>query len=241
MTQRFSKISRMLMASGAGLAVIVGAYPAIAQEGSNTTVNVEQNTIVVVPTPGPNEPADAVLFFMTDDREVVAPGELITYRIVVRNQRNDDINEVRITARIPDFVIPAEASPEADINPTARTITWNDVSLGGRAEQTYAIRAQIAPNAPFGYIVRTVAEINGPGVRGSFTDGSEVQPRAAQVVEQAATTVAPDVPATAPVVAVPQPAPVVPSARTGAATNVLIGLTTLGGLGLLLQRKALHY
>lgn len=198
------------------------ALPAGAQDGS---------PITVVSTPAPNEPTNAIVFYATDDRQSVAPGEAVSFRIVVRNQRDADINEVRITARIPDYVIPTETSPVSEPNPQQRTIVWNNLTLGARAEQTYAIRAQIAPDAPLNHTIRTVAEINGPGIRGSFTDVSKTEAQSFKIADQAATTVAPVKPVT------PRPAAVIPTAQTGAATNLFIAITTLGGIGLLFQGR----
>lgn len=226
MKQYFSKKAIVLAVAIAMVGVSTATVSA--QEG-NTTLNVSQNTVVVVPTPAASEPADAVLFYITDDRQTAGPGDEVIFRVVVRNQRNDDINEIKITARIPDFLIPLATSPEGEANPGQRTIIWNDVNLSARAEQTYAIRAQIAPNAPAGQIIRTVAEINGPGVRGSFTDSTEVEGEPAfQVAEQAAVTVAPAAPAVS-----QQPVSVAPTARTGpVSTLAFMLLTALSGVGL---------
>lgn len=222
MTQYLYKNASTRIFTSIAVAVVITATPVYAQEGTSTTdVNVSQNTVVVVPTPVPNEPAEAVVFYITDDRDVVAPGEIVTFRVVVRNQRNADINEVRITARIPDYVIPTEISPEAQPNPEQRTITWNDISLGARAEQTYAIRAQIAPNTPIGYTVRTIAEISGPSVRGSFTDISRVETK---VNEQAAPT---NIVLPTPVTPPPYPPAIPPTAKTGSGTGILFSLLSV--------------
>lgn len=196
------------------------AMPAGAQDGA---------TVAVVATPAPNEPSNTVVFYITDDRQSVAPGEAITYRIVVRNQRHTDISGVRIMARIPDYVIPTETAPQSEPNPEQRTITWNNLVLRAGTDQTYLIRAQMAPDAPRGHVIRTVAEINGPGVRGSFTDVTDAT--SFKIADQAATTAAPVKPAA------PRPAPVTPTAQAGAATNIFLAITALGGIGLLFQGR----
>ncbi len=200
-----------------------------ATDNDSTTVNVSQNqtTIVVVPTPKPEEPADAVVFYITDDRQKAKAGDILTYRIVVRNQRDRDIDQVRIHVIIPDYLVPTATSPSAEANPQARTLTWSNLTLGDRAEQTYAFRAQVAPDAPHDYNLRTVAEINGPGVRGSHTDVTAVESKQFIVSEQAATTVAP-----APVTqqpATPTPRPVTPTAPTGPTAGVILAIISLAG------------
>lgn len=213
------------------IATVIISAVSFAQDGSvttdgNTTVNVSanQNTVVVVPSPKPQEPADAVVFYVTDDREVSTAGEIAVYRIVVRNQRNDDISQVRITVRIPDYLVPVATSPSADANPQARTLTWDNLTLSGRAEQTYAIRARIAPETPNNHSIRLVAEINGPAVRGNFTDTTLVESKQVIVSDQAATTTI-----TLPSPAAPPtyPPAIPPTAKTGTDIGILFSLLSV--------------
>src|SRR5688572_24575217 len=120
MTKHFFKRASVIVAMIPLTSAAIMALPAGAQDGA---------PITVVPTPAPNEPANAVVFYITDDRQSVTPGEAITYRIVVRNQRHTDISGVRIMARIPDYVIPTETAPQSEPNPEQRTITWNNLVL----------------------------------------------------------------------------------------------------------------
>lgn len=167
------------------------------------------------------ESSAAVVFQITDDRHAVQPGESVVFRVTARNSQSSDAGGVRITAHIPDYLVPLSTSPAVIANPDARTLTWENITLPARAEQTFSFRAQIAQETPPNTMLRTAAEIIGPGVRSNSTDTTLVESVPFIVTEQAATTTAPSV------VTTPVPPAVVPTARTGPAHGLAIASLAL--------------
>lgn len=150
----------------------------------------------------------------TDGRDIVRAGEVITYRIVIRNPKNQDLTEVKIIDRVPPYVIPLSTSPLSRADTASRTITWDHQTISAQAEVTFAIRARVAQNAPNGFLLQNIADVNGPGTRLNAVDTSTVS------APQVASAVAP---APAPVQRVPV------TAQTGTPLDTIFLLLSLTG------------
>lgn len=214
--------------------------PQTAQPGGQIVNSVTQNNIVApapTPTPKPTPIAvrasnDRLTFLITDDLAAVRPGQQLTYRIVVRNDSDEDFNEISITARIPEFVVPFDATPQSQSsNPAQRTITWRDQTISARAEITYTISGTLEAGVPQDFTLQASATINGPGVRASAVDATTVFTIGPAIDEQAAVTVAP-VPQVQGVQSIPPAIPV--TAKTGAGLAGVGSLISLlaGAIGL---------
>lgn len=189
-----------------------------------TTVQVfsSQSTVVVVPTTEPVE--GPVTFFKTDDRELASPGQILTYRLVIRNPGDDDITGVKIVDRVPNFLIPLATSPLGTADSARRTITWEDQTISANSEVTFAFQARVAEITPPGFVIHNVADVNGPGIRLSDSDSTVVE----GVVLAGVRDVVPSPPSQL-AVGVPVPA----TARTGPGLGLTLGFgSVIGGLGL---------
>lgn len=200
------------------------------QSAKTTKVEVLQQTFVAVPavaaaTPTPKAP-EVVTIAKSDDRESVRAGEILTYRIRIRNANNEDRNEVKIVDHVPPFLVPLTFSPAAEVDPKRRTITWRNQTISALAEVTFAFTARVHPSTPDGTILENRVVMNGPGVRGSALDRTVV------VAPKVAAAPAPP-PARKPTT---PPAPVTVSAPRPVPTGVGTGMDastvflTLGGL-----------
>jgi len=186
------------------------------------SVSTSQNVIVVT-APSPEPKQEPVSFFKTDDRDTAKPGQILTYRIVIQNPNENDLTEVRIVDHVPPYLTPLSTNPEARSDAKSRTITWENQTISAKSEITFAFRARVAPDSPDGFLLQNVADVNGPGVRASVTDTTQV------VAPRVAAAVAPK----------PQPVPV--TAKTGTPLDVLSFILSLSGsiatAGTLLVRR----
>lgn len=161
-------------------------------------------------------------FFKTDDRETIPAGQTLTYRLVVRNPEDHDLTEVRVVDRFPPYLTVLSTSPsDGRVDAQNRTITWSNQTISAGAEVTFAFRAQVAADAPHGFILQNVADVSGPGLRLSATDRTEVvNPQVASVT-----------------VSAPRPVPTgVPTGMD--ASSVLMGFgSTLSAIGTFLLRR----
>lgn len=155
------------------VAGLVTAIPATAEDSSesSSTVNVIQTVIL----PEENDSEDNVSLTISDGRAVARPGQILTFRAVVHNSLGDDANEIKITITIPEYLVPIATSPQAKTNPTQRTIIWENQSISAGADVTYSFKARVALNAPDKRTLYTSADINGPGIRDSATDETQIQ------------------------------------------------------------------
>ncbi|MDP3997571.1 MAG: hypothetical protein Q8P73_03675 [bacterium] len=193
-----------------------------------TQVSVQQDTSLTVPAPvviektiiQKVEASRPVTFYKTDDRDIVKAGQTVTYRLVVNNPFDYDLTEVKIVDHIPPYLIPNSAKPDATPNEAQSTVTWDNVTISAKSEVTFALLARVAPDAPNSFLLRNIADLNGPGVRLTAYDTSTV--------------------VTSPVAVAPiQAPPIKPAsvtARTGTPQNIvtlLALITAVGGVGLL--------
>jgi len=155
----------------------------------------------------------------TDDHDVVRPGEVVTYRIVVRNEKDNDLTEVKIVDRIPQYMVPLATSHSGRADAKNRTITWDNQTISAGAEVTYTIQVRVAVNAPDGFLLQNIVNANGPGLRLNAVDTSIVQ---GGVV--AGTSVTPSVTATS-----TGPLSVPTSAQTGTPLDTVSLLLSLVG------------
>lgn len=208
--------------------------PQTAAPGGQIINSVTQNNIVAIgptPTPVPDptpKPTpipvrasnDRLTFLITDDRAVVRPGETLTYRIVARNDSDEDFSEISITARVPEFVVPFDATPQSQSsNPADRTITWRNQNISARSEVTFTVSGTVEAEAPNDFTLHASATINGPGVRASAVDSTTVFTIGPAIDSQAAVSVS-----SAPQVQGAQSVAVPVTAKTGA------GLAAIGSL-----------
>ena len=165
-----------------------------------------------------------VTSFKSDGRETARVGEVLTYRIVIKNPNDRDLTEVKIVDHVPPFLIPIDTSPKASANAKARTITWDNQTISATSEITFAFRARVAANAPNGFLLQNVADINGPGIHASVTDTTKV------IAPEVAAAVAPR-----------KPRPVPVTAKTGTPIDTLSLILSLSGsvatTGTLLVRR----
>jgi len=174
----------------------------VTDEGSSASASVVaiQNMEVVVPPPVVvkeevrAEPGP-VAFMKTDDREVVRPGEVVTYRLVVSNPFEYDLTEVTVTDHLSPYIEALGANPEADLDPNGRVITWHGQTISAQSEVTFAVRARVLSHAPHGLVIRNIADVNGPGVRLHAEDVSLVE---GEIIARAEAPVIYSTPITAP-------------------------------------------
>jgi uncharacterized repeat protein (TIGR01451 family) len=165
-----------------------------------------------------------VTLFKTDDRDITHPGDVLTYRIVLRNPKDEDRTEVKIVDHVPPYLVPLSWSPsDARTDAARRTITWSNVTLSAGSEVTLSFRARVSANAPDGFLLQNVVDASGPGIRLSATDTTQV------IAPKVAAAVAP----------APKPVPV--SAKTGTPIDAISMLLSVSGslatAGTLLVRK----
>ncbi len=209
--------------------------------------NVEQrNTVLVNPTPSPTPtptpapsptpkilPNEELNFQITDNRTVTHIGEELTYRIIMRNFSERDINEATIKVFIPEFLIPSLASDNALEDPAQRLIYWRDVTISADSEVTLFVKAKVQPEAQPGVTLFTVAEINGPGVNAGAEDATSVEgQRVGQIDPQAAISYQP-VANTAKQVDVPI------TAATGSEAGILSIISLISGAIIEIFRRQL--
>lgn len=185
------------------------------------SVSTVQTQVVNIPTPQPERKSAA--FFKTDDRDIVQPGQTLTYRLVMRNPSDRDLTEVRVVDRLPPFLIARSTSPtDGRVDAQKRTVTWTNQKISAGAEVTFAFRAEVAKDAPHGFILGNVAEVTGPGLRLSATDRTDV------VVPQVASAVT---------VSAPRPVPTGVPTGMDASTALLSLGGTLSAIGTYLLRR----
>lgn len=215
------------------------------QVNTGTIINnvEQQNTVVVNPTPSPTPtptpvpipkrlPNEQLNFLITDDRTVTQVGDELTYRVVMRNFSDRDISEATIKVHIPEFLIPSVASENALEDPAQRLIYWRDVTISADSEVTLFVKTKVQPEVQPGNILRAVADINGPGVRSSAEDITEVAgDRIGQIDPEAAISY---VPATA----LPhKPVPI--TAATGSESGFFSLISLVSGASIEIIRRRL--
>lgn len=170
-------------------------------------------------TPPVAAQGEEVTLTITDDRTQGQPGETVTYKVIARNQTDRELNGLKITVHIPDYLVPSATSPAAQANTEIRTLVWDHQILSAKGEATFGFQAKFAAETPRDTTLHTTAHLEGSGVRTSATDNTTIQKTPAfKIADKAAITSAPT----------PIPA-VAPSAQTGTASVLL--LITLTGIG----------
>ncbi len=133
----------------------------------NVTVNVDTEVNVgdedADDDDGDDEDDNDIVLAITDDRETLAPGGTATYRVTVRNEMNEDKNGVTIKATLPSYFSASSASADGHIS--GFTVTWDDEDLSAESELTFSVTGKVAADAPNGYVLRGLADINGDGLR----------------------------------------------------------------------------
>lgn len=182
------------------------------------------------PAASAQEGSNAIALTITDDRQAVTPGTEITYQITARNSSTSEMKAGKLVMNIPDYIVPSSTVPESLPDPTARTITWSNITLAAGKQQVFSVRARIAAETPSGLLISTTVELTAPNIKSNATDTTNVDKQPFIIAGQAATTTAP----------APSPRSVTPTAATGAASTVaLIASTIIGSLGLLHIRRRL--
>lgn len=202
--------------------------------GSTVSNTINQQNLVIfsspTPKPAPPPPGPAIVpnehidIRITDDRTVVHPGEAVTYRISFRNFLPEDLTNVRITLHVPQYLIPLSTTPEAYPDIATRTITWGGQTISAESEVTFALEAQVQPDAPDGVVLRVPIEVNGPGVRAGAEDLSVVEGEVTATVAGVATQDYPPA-----IYQAPQAAPVPVTAQTGSSFVFPSIITLLAG------------
>jgi len=149
-------------------------------DGTTATTNNNVNTvteqkITVVVANNNEDNKDNIEFSKSDDRETVRQGETLIYKLRVRNNRENDITNVKIVDRLPSYLIPLSTKPAARADGKARTITWDNQTISAKSEVTFSLQVRVATDAPNGYLLQNSAIVNGDGIRASATDATLVQ------------------------------------------------------------------
>ena len=194
---------------------VIDSSDRIFQEGQVHVINLWLNFSCATPTPEPTatpEPEkkdDKGNFTIskTDNRTTVKPGETSTYVITVKNNRDNDMTEIKITDLIPQYLTPISASPNAKIDTTNRKIVWENQTISAHAEVKYQFKAKVDQSAPNDFVLHNVVNINGDGVKASAADSTTVK---------------------ANVMMVEQPRPVPVAAKTGV-SDVITTIVSLAG------------
>ena len=173
-----------------------------------------EQKITVVVANNDNDSKNNIEFSMSDDRETVRQGETLTYKLRVRNNRENDITNIKIVDRLPSYLIPLATKPGASADAKSRTITWNNQTISAKSEVTFTLQARVGADTPNGYLLQNSAIVNGDGIRASATDSTLVQGIVPQIA--GATTIAP-------ITAVPV------SAKTGLPIDTFSMLLSLSG------------
>ncbi len=160
-------------------------------------MNVSTQQNVVVTTKEIQKEEGSVTFAKSDGRTTARPGYVLTYRITIRNPKSEDLTGIRIVDHVPPYLIPLSTNPEANADARTKTLTWTNQTISANAEVTFAFTARVAFDAPHGFLIQNIADINGPGVRGTVYDTTQVE--APQVA--GAATAAPQASKTVPVTA----------------------------------------
>lgn len=178
-----------------------------------TTTVVTEQKIVVVVEETKKDNKNNIEFSKTDNRETIKQGETATYKITVKNNRDNDITDAKIVDRLPSYLIPISANPSASANSTSRTITWNHQTISANSEITFAIKVKVASDAPNGYLLQNVATINGDGISANAVDTTLIEGIVPRVAGATITA--------------PQPVPV--SAKTGLPFDTISLLLSFSG------------
>jgi len=174
-------------------------------------INDQKVTVVVADDNGGNK--NNIEIFVTDGRETVKRGEVITYKVIVKNNRSEDATNVKIISRLPSHLSPFEVKPSATVDAKSRSIVWDHQTISAKSEVTFAVKARVLDSAPNGFLLQNVAIANGDGIRANAVDSTLVE-GGGQVAGVATA-------------AVSQPVPV--SAKTGVSPNVLSMVISFAG------------
>jgi len=182
---------------------------------SGTTTIVTENNVVVVTDSDDDEDDDTIELYKTDDHETVKPGETLTYRIVIRNNKDHDLTNVKVQDTLPIYLTPLSTQPAASADAKSRKITWDDQTISANSEVTYSLKVRVDQSAPNGFLLQNVAIINGDGIRASASDSTLIQGYVPQIA--GATTT----------ISAPQAVPV--SAATGVPFDAVSTILSLSG------------
>jgi len=174
---------------------IIDAGDSVFQKGQVHVINLWLNFScptptpepTATPTPEPEKKDDKGNFSIskTDNRTTVKPGEVSTYKITVKNNRDNDMTDIKITDLVPQYLTPISASPTASIaDEKNRKIVWDHQTISAHAEVTFAFKAKIDQNAPNDFVLHNVVNINGDGVKASAADSTTVKTATAMVIEK---------------------------------------------------------
>ncbi|TSC72677.1 MAG: hypothetical protein G01um101438_394 [Parcubacteria group bacterium Gr01-1014_38] len=138
-----------------------------------------QTTVVNVPTPAPVEPTSMprlTAIVKTDQRDTVAPGEFLTYRITLKNDGDAPATNLRIVDRVPQHLRPDPNSitPAGADDAATRTIVWDAKTIPPHTIKRFTFSAQVDPAAPHGFIIRNAVEAVAPGFSASAADTTTV-------------------------------------------------------------------
>lgn len=182
------------------------------------TTNIDNRTIVQNTATSEDK---QVTVNLSDGASTVNAGDMLTWRITIKNERDRDLAGTTIRFHVPAFTVPQDSSPDAQSDVNARTITWRNQTISAGSEVTYFVKVGVAPITPNGFILHARVLVNGDGVHVTAEDTTSVR----STVQ--ATSGVPSA-GSAPI----QAAPVTAATGPGALAGLASLLTVAGGLGL---------
>ncbi|MDP3685656.1 MAG: hypothetical protein Q8R32_02390 [bacterium] len=194
-------------------------------QGQSTTVNIPPSS-VGEPRPTPR----LTVITKTDQRDTIAAGEFLAYRITVRNDGDEPATNVRVVDRVPSSLLPdlPSITPAGTADANTRTITWSETTISAHADKTFSFRAQVHPAVPPGFVVHNVADVAAPGFLGSAADRTTVV---------GATPAAPPAPKGTITISAPRPVPLEVKTGMDASTVLLSACALLTGAGAHIARR----
>ena len=118
---------------------------------------------------------DGVSVTVSDDRDTVQINEPFTVRVVLRNDRDQELKDAAVVVAIPRYFIPTAQTPEGAADPQARTITWAAQTLPPRTEATFSYTGHTEPGTPNASVLKTEVEVKAEGQSVKSTDSTTVQ------------------------------------------------------------------
>jgi LPXTG-motif cell wall-anchored protein len=154
---------------------------------------------------------DVVMLTITDHRESVRPGEVLTYNVLVYNPFDREIT-ISLVDHLPSYLIPIATRPEANSDPKERVITWTNKKIGAHADMSFGIQTKVEASAPHGLVLHNTADLKGENIQVTGQDETTIQAA---------------------------PAAIQPTARTGESEWIWAALVIflLGGSGLIFSLK----
>ena len=138
--------------------------------GSTAPINPEGNTDPPEVKPNP-EPALGVTKALAGNISDFVPGEVVNYKIVVRNAGEGDASNVTVTDQLSSHLL-FVAAPGASATPQvgqSGTVSWSLASLPSKDSQEYSLSVKVATDAPAGVLSNQANVIAGSQEKDSNT------------------------------------------------------------------------